>query len=326
MRRVLSLLLTAAMVLSLLVVAGADQQTVTLKTAKSVNGNEVTYTFTLDAAGTKGVGALSFDVETTNLTFKAKSDVYNPVLGTTFMPGVPGVQDGSYGFYTATNRFIAYGGDGAKEGTRLLKDSVQLVSLTYIIADTSADYELKVTEFKACYSGAEAMTTNKYNCVIAPVTDGGSSTTGVTVSGTVTSFGGETDTVTVELWKADAASAAYQTTVTGNSAAYTIANVESGSYTMKVKKNNHVTREYAVVVASENVTQDAKICLLGDVTGDGNINSADVGRLYAHVRGTKVLTDTYMLACGDVAGGNNVINTADVGRLYAHIRGTKPLW
>lgn len=325
MRRVLSLLLTAAMVLSLLVVAGADQQTVTLKTAKSVNGNEVTYTFTLDATGTKGVGALSFDVETTNLTFKAKSDVYNTVLDTTFMPGVPGVQDGSYGFYTATNRFIAYGGDGAEDGTRVLKGSVWLVSLTYTIDNASADYELKVTEFKACYSGAEAMTTNKYNCVIAPI-GGGSSTTGVTVSGTVTSFGGETDTVTVELWKADAASAAYQTTVTGNSAAYTIENVESGSYTMKVMKKNHVTREYAVVVASENVTQDAKICLLGDVTGDGNINSADVGRLYAHARGTKVLTDTYMLACGDVAGGNNVINTADVGRLYAHIRGTKPLW
>ena len=313
------------MVLSLLVVAGADQQTVTLKTAKSVNGNEVTYTFTLDATGTKGVGALSFDVETTNLTFKAKSDVYNTVLDTTFMPGVPGVQDGSYGFYTATNRFIAYGGDGAEDGTRVLKGSVWLVSLTYTIDNASADYELKVTEFKACYSGAEAMTTNKYNCVIAPI-GGGSSTTGVTVSGTVTSFGGETDTVTVELWKADAASAAYQTTVTGNSAAYTIENVESGSYTMKVMKKNHVTREYAVVVASENVTQDAKICLLGDVTGDGNINSADVGRLYAHARGTKVLTDTYMLACGDVAGGNNVINTADVGRLYAHIRGTKPLW
>lgn len=173
MRRVLSLLLTAAMVLSLLVVAGADQQTVTLKTAKSVNGNEVTYTFTLDATGTKGVGALSFDVKTTNLTFKADSDKYNEVLGTTFMPGVPGVQDGSYGFYTATNRFVAYGGDGANDGTRLLKDSVQLVSLTYTIED-AANYSLEVTEFKACYSGARAMTDDRYNCVAAPITDSGS--------------------------------------------------------------------------------------------------------------------------------------------------------
>ena len=173
MRRVLSLLLTVAMMLSLVVVAGAEQQTVTLKTAKSVNGSEVTYTFTLDATGTKGVGALSFDVETTNLTFKAKSDVYNPVLDTTFRPGVAGVQDGSYGFHTETNRFVAYGGDGAKDGTRLLKDSVQLVSLTYTI-DDAANYSLEVTEFKACYSGAEAMTTNKYNCVIVPI--GGGST------------------------------------------------------------------------------------------------------------------------------------------------------
>lgn len=173
MRRVLSLLLTVAMMLSLLVVAGAEQQTVTLKTAKSVNGSEVTYTFTLDATGTKGVGALSFDVKTTNLTFKANSDVYNEVLDTTFRPGVAGVQDGSYGFHTETNRFVAYGGDGAKDGTRLLKDSVQLVSLTYTI-DDATNYSLEVTEFKACYSGAEAMTTNKYNCEIAPITDSGS--------------------------------------------------------------------------------------------------------------------------------------------------------
>lgn len=162
------------MMLSLVVVAGAEQQTVTLKTAKSVNGNEVTYTFTLDATGTRGVGALSFDVKTTNLTFKANSDVYNEVLDTTFRPGVAGVQDGSYGFHTETNRFVAYGGDGAKDGTRVLKGSVWLVSLTYTIDNASAAYELKVTDFKACYSGAEAMTTNKYNCVAAPITDGGS--------------------------------------------------------------------------------------------------------------------------------------------------------
>lgn len=311
------------MVLSLLVVAGAEQQTVTLKTAKSVNGNEVTYTFTLDATGTKGVGALSFDVETTNLTFKAKSDVYNPVLDTTFMPGVPGVQNGSYGFYTATNRFVAYGGDGAEDGTRVLKGSVWLVSLTYTIDDDSAAYELKVTDFKACYSGAEAMTTNKYNCVIAPI-GGGSSTTGVTVSGTVTSFGGETDTVTVELWKADATSAAYQTTVTGNSAAYTIENVESGSYTMKVKKNNHVTREYVVVVASENVTQDAKIHLLGDINGDGKLAVADYGKVLRHVKGVALLTD-YEFLCADI-NGDKKLAVADYGKILRHVKNLAPLW
>ena len=317
------------MVLSLLVVAGAEQQTVTLKTAKSVNGSEVTYTFTLDATGTKGVGALSFDVETTNLTFKAKSDVYNPVLDTTFMPGVPGVQNGSYGFYTATNRFVAYGGDGAEDGTRLLKDSVQLVSLTYTI-DDAANYSLEVTEFKACYSGAEAMTTNKYNCEIAPI-GGGSSTTGVTVSGTVTSFGGETDTVTVELWKADAASAAYQTTVTGNSAAYAIENVESGSYTMKVAKTKHATREYAVTVGSSDVTQDAVIWLYGDVNGSGVVDGSDATQIYRYRGGKKGVfssddaeTLAYRIKVANItafSAGDSVVDGSDATQIYRYRAG-----
>lgn len=317
------------MMLSLVVVAGAEQQTVTLKTAKSVNGSEVTYTFTLDATGTKGVGALSFDVKTTNLTFKADSDKYNEVLGTTFMPGVPGVQDGSYGFYTATNRFVAYGGDGAKDGTRLLKDSVQLVSLTYTI-DDAANYSLEVTEFKACYSGAEAMTTNKYNCVIAPI-GGGSGTTGVTVSGTVTSFGGETDTVTVELWKADATSAAYQTTVTGNSAAYAIENVESGSYTMKVAKTKHATREYAVTVGSSDVTQDAVIWLYGDVNGSGVVDGSDATQIYRYRGGKKGVfssddaeTLAYRIKVANItafSAGDSVVDGSDATQIYRYRAG-----
>lgn len=155
------------MVLSLLVVAGADQQTVTLKTAKSVNGNEVTYTFTLDASESDGVGALSFDVDTTGLTFKEV--VYNnhgTKLDEVFKP-----QGGLYSFTADKGRFLAYGGD--YEANRLLTGSVVLIAVTYTIEDT-VNYSLNVKEFKACYSGARAMTEDKYNCVAAPITDGGS--------------------------------------------------------------------------------------------------------------------------------------------------------
>ncbi len=167
MRRVLSLLLTVAMMLSLVVVAGADQQTVTLKTAKSVNGNEVTYTFTLDASESDGVGALSFDVDTTGLTFKEV--VYNnhgTKLDEVFKP-----QGGLYSFTADKGRFLAYGGD--YEANRLLTGSVVLIAVTYTIED-AANYSLEVTEFKACYSGARAMTDDRYNCVAAPITDSGS--------------------------------------------------------------------------------------------------------------------------------------------------------
>ena len=148
--------------------------------------------------------------------------------------------------------------------------------------------------------------------------------TGVTVSGTITSYGSETENVTVTLTPENGTP--MTTVVTGNSAAYKFENVSAGTYTLKVEKANHVAREYAVTVSGDAVQQDAKVCLKGDVTGDGKVNTADVGRLYAHVRGTKLLTDEYALSCGNVAGTGDTINTADVGRLYAHVRGTKALW
>ena len=53
--------------------------------------------------------------------------------------------------------------------------------------------------------------------------------------------------------------------------AYTISGVTPGTYTMKVSKKNHVTREYSVTVTSGTKTQNAEIHLLGDVNGDGKI-------------------------------------------------------
>ena len=148
--------------------------------------------------------------------------------------------------------------------------------------------------------------------------------TGVTVSGTVKSYGGETENVTVTLTPENGTP--MTTVVTGNSAAYKFENVPAGTYTLKVEKANHVAREYKVTVSGDAVQQDAKVCLKGDLTGDGKVNTADVGRLYAHVRGTRLLTDDYALSCGNVAGTDATINTADVGRLYAHVKGTRVLW
>ena len=148
--------------------------------------------------------------------------------------------------------------------------------------------------------------------------------TGVTVSGTVKSYGDETENVTVTLTPENGTP--MTTVVTGNSAAYKFENVPAGTYTLKVEKANHVAREYKVTVSGDAVQQDAKVCLKGDLTGDGKVNTADVGRLYAHVRGTRLLTDDYALSCGNVAGTDATINTADVGRLYAHVKGTRVLW
>ena len=83
--------------------------------------------------------------------------------------------------------------------------------------------------------------------------------------------------------------AVYETTTTGNSAAYSIDNVEAGTYTLKVMKANHVTREYAVTVGSSAVTQNVKIHPLGDVNGDGKVTTADAARINAHAKGASKL-------------------------------------
>lgn len=297
------------MMLSLVVVAGAEQQTVTLKTAKSVNGSEVTYAFTLDATGTKGVGALSFDVKTTNLTFKANSDVYNEVLDTTFRPGVAGVQDGSYGFHTETNRFVAYGGDGAKDGTRLLKDSVQLVSLTYTIDDTSAAYKLEVTEFKACYSGAEAMTTNKYNCVIAPIGGGSTGDYDITPVGKGDNTPAyEVEDTNLTVTYSMPCAVAYTT----DGVTYTRINATSGS------DGSYV---YDMSALPENA--QITVVVKGDANGDGKITLADSTLARAIFLGKREASEEACLAAD--ANGSNSITLADSTLIRAAFLGKRTL-
>ena len=142
----------------------------------------------------------------------------------------------------------------------------------------------------------------------------------VSLSGAVTSYGDEQEPVTLQLWQGEEL-------VLSNTTAedtYELSGILPGAYTLEVSKLNHVTRCYEVTVEAENLTQDVTVCLLGDVTGDGNVNILDIARLYAHVKGD-LLTDDYAMACGDVTEDGS-LNIIDVGRLYAHIRNTQPLY
>ena len=146
-----------------------------------------------------------------------------------------------------------------------------------------------------------------------------------TLSGTVKSYNSTTDPVTVQLFGSDSSAAAYNTTVKGNSASYTISGVASGTYTMKVSKKNHVTREYTVTVTTGTKTQNAEIRLLGDVNGDGRVNALDYTRLLKHANETQPLTDAYALKCSDVNRDKRV-NAMDYTRLLKHVNETQPLW
>ena len=171
MRRVITLLLTVAMALSLVVVANAtstEKQSVYLKTKKVESGDTVTYTFTLDASKCKGVGAMEFYVETKGLSLTGKP-VYNNCgtqLDAVFKVADGEAGTGDYRFYKNQNYFIAWGGNSTLSTPRVLRGEVVLVALTYTITDSS-NYGLTVKSgsFKACYSGDKVMT-DPYTCKV----------------------------------------------------------------------------------------------------------------------------------------------------------------
>ncbi|MBR5452774.1 MAG: dockerin type I repeat-containing protein, partial [Clostridia bacterium] len=146
----------------------------------------------------------------------------------------------------------------------------------------------------------------------------------VVVGGKITNYLDFTKTITVELYKAGSETPAYTTTAVGENALYSFGAVEPGEYILKVSKDDHVTREYAVTADSTDITLDLKIHLRGDINGDGRVNTTDVGLANAHAKKTNLLTD-YRFACADVSGDGRV-NTTDVGRINAHAKKTNPLW
>ena len=155
---------------------------------------------------------------------------------------------------------------------------------------------------------------------------------GVTVSGSITCFGSEADRIRVELIKAGETVAAHQSEFTDSQnadasiqARYSFSAVAAGTYTLRVSKNNHVTREYTITVGAEAVTQNVKIHLLGDIDGNGTVTTMDFMRANSHARGVTLLTD-YALKCADVVGTDGKVTTMDAMRINAHARGTAKLW
>ncbi len=146
------------------------------------------------------------------------------------------------------------------------------------------------------------------------------------VSGTVTSHGEDTQSTTISLIRVGEAEASYQTTVSGSGAQnYSISGVEDGDYTLRVEKQDHVTREYEITVSGGSVEQKLEIYLLGDINGDGKVTTIDAALANSHARGVSLL-EGYALACADTAGNDGKVTTIDVARINAHAREVNLLW
>ena len=94
------------------------------------------------------------------------------------------------------------------------------------------------------------------------------------ISGSVKSFGDETANITIEL--ADESGVLDTETVVGNNQTYSFDGLASGTYTVRVSKSKHCTREYEVIVSDSDVTLNVEIWLYGDVNADGTVNHIDV--------------------------------------------------
>ena len=127
------------------------------------------------------------------------------------------------------------------------------------------------------------------------------------VSGTIKSYGSDSESVTVTL--IPASGTPLTTTVTGNSAAYSFPTVPAGEYTLKVEKKGHAPWTEEITVDGSAVAKDVTIYLIGDVNGDGAITADDLTALARHVAKISIITDTAALARCDVTKDGSV--TAD---------------
>ena len=118
-----------------------------------------------------------------------------------------------------------------------------------------------------------------------------------------------------------------ETTVTATSmGTYTIENLEVGDYTLEISGGKYAPRSYEITVAEGNNTQDVELNPYGDINGDGDVTTADVGMANSHAKGVIILTD-YAFVCANVSDkAGTEVTTADVGMINSHAKDVKTLW
>ena len=142
------------------------------------------------------------------------------------------------------------------------------------------------------------------------------------ISGTIISYGAATAPVTVELLNEE--SVAVDTLVLEAGTNTYEFEVEQGTYTVRVIKTKHCSRNYEVSMEDlEDKVQNAEIRLYGDVDGNNKINALDAKQILKYYNGkTSAITDSdlYIKELADI-DGNEKINALDAKQILKHYNG-----
>lgn len=165
--------------------------------------------------------------------------------------------------------------------------------------------ELKVTDEKM----AKVFKDNEFDPQTSP-----KPFLGTTVSGTVKAPGTDNTPVDVTIIDNNSGFVVYKTT-SDSDMTYTVENVVQGEYTAIFEKDNCVIRGYDLIVGDEAVVLDAELHIKGDVNGDGDITTSDVGLTNACAVGTSELSLYDSLVADMTEDGE--LTTRDVGLINA---------
>ena len=96
-----------------------------------------------------------------------------------------------------------------------------------------------------------------------------------------------------------------------------------GEYTLVISKKNYATKVINVTLGEGTYIEPVKLSALGDITGDGKVNVADVSKLYGYIKKDYKLAD---VDPGCDITGDGKLTVLDVVMIYAHVKGTKNLY
>lgn len=150
------------------------------------------------------------------------------------------------------------------------------------------------------------------------------SVSGLTVSGTIRSYGSASESITVTL--VPIGGSPLVKAVAGSSVTYSFTGVSAGNYTLKVEKKGHAPWTESITVSNQNIYgKDVTVYLWGDVNRDGGVTAADAQEIQRKAAGLSSVFSTdpntaYCISRADV-NNDNKITAADAQEIQRKAAG-----